>query len=154
MNLIDTRNRRAEILLIEDNPGDVLLTKKAFRSSQFNCNLHIAKDGEQALQMLYRKKPYTRIPKPDLILLDLNLPKIDGRELLDEIKTDKNLRDIPVIILSGSDAISDITTSYDLHANSYLVKPDNFNDLKEIVLSIENFWFEQKATTPINNIIH
>ncbi len=154
MNLINIKNRAAEILLIEDNPGDVMLTKEAFKASQFKCNVHVANDGDEALKMLYKQGSYHSFPMPDLILLDLNLPKIDGREILDDIKKDKVLKDIPVIVLSGSDADIDITTSYDLHANSYMVKPDNFNDLKEIVLSIENFWFEKDTCHPNDDAIH
>lgn len=154
MNVINVFDRAAEILLIEDNLGDVLLTKEAFRAVHFKYNLHIAKDGDEALQMLEQQGRFNKIPKPDLILLDLNLPKIDGRKVLEKIKSNITLRDIPVIILSGSDAESDITKSYDLHANSYVVKPDNFDDLVEIVASIENFWFEQQDCNPSKNTMH
>lgn len=143
MNTIVT-NKSAEILLVEDNPGDVLLTKEAFRTTQFKYNLRIAKDGDEALKMLNRQGEFNNTPLPDLILLDLNLPKINGREVLEKIKANIKLRDIPVIILSGSDRESDMTSSYDLHANSYLVKPDNFDDFKEVVILIENYWFEKQ----------
>lgn len=143
MNTIET-NKSAEILLVEDNPGDVLLTKEAFRTTQFKYNLRIAKDGDEALKILNRQGEFNNTPLPDLILLDLNLPKINGREVLEKIKTNIKLRDIPVIILSGSDRESDMTSSYDLHANSYLVKPENFDDFKEIVILIENYWFEKQ----------
>lgn len=154
MNVIDVSGRAAEILLIEDNLGDVLLTKEAFREAHFKYNLHIAKDGAEALQMLEQQGRFNKIPKPDLILLDLNLPKIDGREVLEKIKSNVTLKDIPVIVLSGSDAESDITKSYDLHANSYIVKPDSFDDLVEIVASIENYWFEQQDTSSTDNTVH
>lgn len=154
MNVIDVSDRAAEILLIEDNLGDVLLTKEAFRVAHFKYNLHIAKDGAEALQMLEKQGRFNKIPKPDLILLDLNLPKIDGREVLEKIKSNITLKDIPVIVLSGSDAESDITKSYDLHANSYIVKPDNFDDLVEIIASIENFWFEQQDSSSTDNTVH
>ncbi len=154
MNLINVSDRTAEILLIEDNLGDVLLTKEAFRNIQFKHNLYIAKDGEQALQMLKREGKFTNFPKPDMILLDLNLPKIDGREVLEKIKSDITLRDIPVIVLSGSDAESDITTCYDRHANSYVIKPDNFDDLKQVATSIQNYWFEQQDCNLSKNSVH
>ncbi|QMU60370.1 MAG: response regulator [Gammaproteobacteria bacterium] len=154
MNTINTKNKTAEILLIEDNLGDVLLTKEAFRSSHFKYNLRVAKDGDEALKILSRQGEFTQFPRPDLILLDLSLPKIDGREVLEKIKTSNELKDIPIIILSGSEAESDMTTSYDLHANSYVVKPDNFDDFKEIVASIENFWFKKHDLNESNDTIH
>jgi len=154
MNSINTKNNTAEILLIEDNLGDVLLTKEAFRSTHFKYNLRVAKDGDEALKILTRQGKFSQAPLPDLILLDLSLPKIDGREVLEKIKTNAELKDIPVIILSGSAAEKDITTSYDLHANSYVVKPDNFEDFKEVVASIENYWFEKEELNPIDKTIH
>lgn len=154
MNTINTNNKTAEILLIEDNLGDVLLTKEAFRSTHFKYNLRVAKDGDVALKMLSRKGKFNKVPLPDLILLDLNLPKIDGKEVLEKIKTSNELKDIPIIILSGSEAESDMTTSYDLHANSYIVKPGNFDDFKEIVASIENFWFKKQDLNENNTTIH
>ncbi len=149
-----SKNRVAEILLIEDNLGDVLLTKEAFRSTHFKYNLRIAKDGDEALKMLSRQGQFNESPLPDLILLDLSLPKIDGREVLEKIKNNSTLKDIPVIILSGSAAESDMTSSYDLHANSYVVKPDNFDDLKEIVTSIENYWFNKQNHNTLDKTIH
>ncbi len=154
MNIINVPNKTADILLIEDNPGDVLLIKEAFRTAQFKYNLHIAKDGDEALKMLGQQGIFDNFPKPDLILLDLNLPKVDGREVLEKLKSDMTLKDIPVIVLSGSDAEADITTSYDLHANSYVIKPDNFDDLKEIIVSIENFWFGQQGYESAGNNVH
>ncbi len=154
MNIINVPNKTADILLIEDNPGDVLLIKEAFRTAQFKYNLHIAKDGDEALKMLEQQGIFDNFPKPDLILLDLNLPKVDGREVLEKLKSDMTLKEIPVIVLSGSDAEADITTSYDLHANSYVIKPDNFDDLKEIIVSIENFWFGQQGYESAGNNVH
>lgn len=154
MNTINTDNRIAEILLIEDNIGDVLLTKEAFRTTHFKYNLRVAKDGEEALNILSRKGKFNKDPLPDLILLDLSLPKIDGKEVLEKIKTSNELKNIPIIILSGSEAESDMTTSFDLHANSYVVKPDNFDDFKEIVASIENFWFKKQELNESNPTIH
>lgn len=154
MNVVDVSNRAAEILLIEDNLGDVLLTKEAFRAAHFKYNLHIAKDGEEALQMLEKQGRFDNHPKPDLILLDLNLPKVDGREVLEKIKSNMILKDIPVIVLSGSEAESDITKCYDLHANSYIVKPENFDDFVEIVESIENYWFESRDCETVDKDVH
>ena len=154
MSVIPTREKIAEILLIEDNVGDVLLTKEAFRHTHFKYNLRIAKDGDEALKILNRSGIDNEFPLPDLILLDLSLPKIDGREVLERIKSNSDLKDIPIIILSGSDAESDMTSSYNLHANSYVVKPDNFDDFKEIVASIENFWFEKYTSTTSDKTLH
>ena len=154
MNSVNAKNKTAEILLIEDNVWDVLLTKEAFRSTQFKYNLRVAKDGDEALKILNRQGKFNESPLPDLILLDLSLPKIDGREVLEKIKTNAKLKDIPVIILSGSAAETDMTTSYDLHANSYVVKPDNFEDFKEIVASIENFWFKKNELQLKDKTIH
>lgn len=148
------KNRAAEILLIEDNLGDILLTKEAFRSTHFKYNLRVAKDGDEALKMLGQQGQYNASPLPDLILLDLSLPKIDGREVLEIIKKNSTLKDIPVIILSGSAAETDMTSSYDLHANSYVVKPDNFDDFKEIVASIENYWFNKQDKNTLDKTIH
>ncbi len=154
MNLINTKDKIAEILLIEDNVGDVLLTKEAFRHTHFKYNLRVARDGDEALQILNRQGKYNDFPIPDLILLDLSLPKIDGREVLEKIKTNSELKDIPVIILSGSQAESDMTCSYDLHANSYVIKPDNFDDFKEIIASIENYWFEKHDSSSEDKTLH
>ncbi|MFK7815398.1 MAG: response regulator [Gammaproteobacteria bacterium] len=148
------KHRTAEILLIEDNVGDVLLTKEAFRSTHFKYNLRVAKDGDEALRMLSQQGQYNASPLPDLILLDLSLPKIDGREVLESIKNNSTLKAIPVIILSGSAAESDMTSSYDLHANSYVVKPDNFEDFKEIVASIENYWFKKQDHNTLDKTVH
>ena len=154
MSVIPTREKIAEILLIEDNVGDVLLTKEAFRHTHFKYNLRIAKDGDEALKILNRSGTDNEFPLPDLILLDLSSPKIDGREVLERIKSNSDLKDIPIIILSGSDAESDMTSSYNLHANSYVVKPDNFDDFKEIVASIENFWFEKYTSSTSDKTLH
>jgi CheY-like chemotaxis protein len=151
---MNNKHTIAEILLIEDNVGDVLLTKEAFRTSQFKHNLSIAKDGEEALKRLCQQDEYYNAPLPDLILLDLSLPKIDGREVLEKIKNNTMLKDIPVIVLSGSSAETDMTSSYDLHANSYVIKPDNFDDFKEIVTSIENYWLNKQDKNTSYITIH
>jgi two-component system, chemotaxis family, response regulator Rcp1 len=138
---IEARGRPAELLLVEDNYGDVLLTREAFRSAKLSNNLTVAGDGEEALAMLRRKGSHSNRPKPDLILLDLNLPRMDGREVLHAIKNDPELRLIPVIVLTSSKAEVDILKSYELRANGYIVKPVTFERLQEIVASIESFWF-------------
>ncbi|MFK8068471.1 MAG: response regulator [Gammaproteobacteria bacterium] len=131
----------AEILLVEDNPGDVLLTREAFSEAKIKNNIHVAADGEEALAFLKRQEGYENVATPDLILLDLNLPKLDGREVLQAIKRDENLRRIPVVILTSSKAEQDVLKTYDLHANSYLVKPVDLEKFVEVVNAIENFWF-------------
>ena len=129
-----------EILLVEDNPGDCRLALEVLKDAKVKNKLHIATDGEQALQFLRNEGDYADVPRPDLILLDLNLPKIDGREVLKEIKLDENLRRIPVVILTVSSADEDIFKTYDLHANAYIVKPINLNQFIDVVKVIENFW--------------
>jgi CheY-like chemotaxis protein len=132
--------RAIEILLIEDNPGDVRLTQEALKENKIRNNLHVAKDGVEAMHFLRHLKGYEDMPRPDLILLDLNLPKKDGREVLAEIKTDERLRSIPVVILTTSDAEDDVVKSYDMHANCYVRKPIDLNRFIEVVKIIENFW--------------
>jgi two-component system, chemotaxis family, response regulator Rcp1 len=138
---VEARGRPAELLLIEDNYGDVLLTREAFRSARISNTLAVAGDGEQALAMLRREDPYADQVTPDVILLDLNLPRMDGREVLEAIKNDPKLQRIPVIVLTSSKAEIDIVKTYDLGANGYIVKPVTFERLQEIVASIETFWF-------------
>lgn len=137
----DTGVRPIEILLVEDNPGDIILTKEAFAEAKIKNNIHIAKDGEEALSYLSRHNGYEHCVKPDLILLDLNLPKIDGREVLDNIKSDENLCHIPVVVLTSSEAEQDILETYELHANSYVVKPINLDQFINVIHAIESFWF-------------
>jgi CheY-like chemotaxis protein len=133
--------RGIEILLVEDNPGDVRLTREGLKDGKINNNLHVVKDGVEALSFLHKHNGYANAPRPDLILLDLNLPKKDGREVLAEIKTDENLRRIPVVILTTSDAEEDIVKTYDLHANCYITKPVDFNQFIQVINNIEEFWF-------------
>lgn len=132
--------RPVEILLVEDNPGDVLLTQTAFRRGKVSNNMHVVEDGEQAMAFLHRDGIYQDMPRPDLILLDLNLPRKDGREVLDEIKADEDLRIIPVIILTTSAAEEDILRSYRLHANGYITKPVDWKEFMDVVRTIEEFW--------------
>jgi len=129
-----------DILLVEDNPGDVDLTREALEESKIKNNLYVAIDGQQALDFLYKKGKYSDSPKPDLILLDLNLPNIDGRTVLENIKEHKDLRRIPVVILTSSKAEEDIIKAYNLHANCYVQKPLDYNSFTEMVKNIELFW--------------
>ena len=130
----------ANILLVEDNPGDVRLTKEAFKEAKVNNNLHIVSDGVEAMDFLRRKGKYIEAPRPDIILLDLNMPKKNGREVLAEIKADPDLMRIPVLVLTISQAEEDILKSYNLHANCYIQKPVDINKFIDVVKSIEGFW--------------
>jgi|SRR5665213_597947 chemotaxis family two-component system response regulator Rcp1 len=136
----ESRGRPAQLLLIEDNHGDALLTREAFRAAKIANRLSVARDGEEAMSMLGRQGLHADQPRPDLIMLDLTLPRMDGRAVLEAIKGDAGLRSIPVIMLTGSQADIDICKSYELRANGYIVKPINFDRLQEIVTSIESFW--------------
>jgi CheY-like chemotaxis protein len=130
-----------EVLLVEDNPGDVRLTREALKEGKVRNNLSVAPDGVEALAFLRRQGRYADAPRPDVILLDLNLPKKDGREVLEEIKADPALRTIPVVILTTSEAERDIARAYDLHANCYITKPVDLDQFITVVKSIEDFWF-------------
>jgi two-component system, chemotaxis family, response regulator Rcp1 len=130
-----------EILLVEDNPGDVRLTIEALNEGRFANIINVAVDGFEAMAFLRREGKYANAPKPDLVLLDLNLPKKNGREVLAEIKTDSNLKCIPVVILTSSQAEKDIVETYNLHANCYITKPVDFEQFIRVVRSIEDFWF-------------
>jgi len=135
-----TIGKPIEILLVEDNPGDVRLTQEAFRDSKIRNKLHVVGDGVEAMAFLRREGTYAEAPRPDLILLDLNMPKKDGREVLAEIKTEEDLRRIPVVILTISKAEEDILKSYDLHANCYITKPVDLEQFIKVVKAIEDFW--------------
>ena len=130
-----------DILLVEDNEGDIRLTKEALADSKINNKMYVVTDGEQAMDFLRKKGKYKDAVRPDLILLDLNLPKKDGRQVLSEIKQDDDLKRIPVVILTTSDAEKDIVQSYNLYANCYIRKPVDFNQFTQVVESIEDFWF-------------
>jgi len=130
-----------EILLVEDNPGDVRLTKEALKESKIINNLHVVMDGEEAMKYLLKQGEYKENPKPDIILLDLNLPKKNGREVLAEIKEKKELRYIPVVILTSSEADEDIVKTYELHANCYITKPVDLDQFSKVVKAIGDFWF-------------
>lgn len=130
-----------EILLVEDNPADIRLTKEAIRESKIANNLNIVKDGVEAIDFLKNKGKYSNATRPDLILLDLNLPKINGFEVLNKIKQDRDLKRIPVVILTISDNHEDLLRAYDLYANCYVNKPMDITEFYKIVKSIGNFWF-------------
>jgi two-component system, chemotaxis family, response regulator Rcp1 len=134
-------NRSIEILLVEDNPGDARLTKEAIREAQMRNNLSWVLDGVEALSFLRRQGNHKQAPRPDLILLDLNLPRKDGREVLAEIKNDEQLKRIPVIVLTTSEAEEDVSRAYRLKANCYIAKPPQLDQLVNIVKNIEEFWF-------------
>ena len=132
--------KKIEILLVEDNPGDVRLTLEALKDGKVLNHLSVVGDGVEALAFLHQEGPYANAPCPDLILLDLNLPKKDGREVLLEIKNDKPLKHIPVVVLTTSNADKDILRVYELHANCYITKPVDFEQFTKVVKSIEDFW--------------
>jgi CheY-like chemotaxis protein len=129
-----------EVLLVEDNPGDVRLTREALKEGRMWSNLHVVEDGEVALAFVRQQGAYTNAPRPDLILLDLNLPKINGREVLSNIKADENLKRIPVVILTTSQSEEDILKAYNLNANCYITKPVDFDQFLKVVRAIEEFW--------------
>lgn len=134
------KHKPIEILLVEDSEADVELTREAFREARINNTLHVACDGAEALDFLYRRGKFTEAVIPDMILLDLNLPKRDGREVLEVIKNDPQLKVIPVVILTSSSAEKDVVKTYKLHANCYVVKPVDFDQFMEVIRSIEDFW--------------
>ena len=146
---IQTIGRPIEILLVEDNPGDVRLTVEAFKEGKLSNRLSVVEDGVEAVAFLRREGKYGDAPRPDLILLDLNLPKKDGREVLAEIKTDEDLRRIPVVILTISQAEEDIIKTYDLHANCYVTKPVGLDQFMKVVQSIEEFWLSIVKLPPV-----
>ena len=128
------------LLLVEDNPADVRLTQEALKNGKVLHKLHVVQDGIEAMAFLHQLPPFEEAPRPDLILLDLNLPKKDGREVLAEIKTNPKLRSIPVVILTTSQADEDILKTYDLHANGYIVKPVDIEQFFAIIKNIKEFW--------------
>ena len=130
-----------EILLVEDSPGDQRLTMEALKEGKINNTLYIVEDGEEAIAFLNKEEPFTNVPKPDLILLDLNLPKMNGQEVLEIIKADEKLKRIPVVILTTSQADQDILNAYNLNANCYITKPVDFDQFSHVVKKIQEFWF-------------
>lgn len=128
------------ILLVEDNPADVRLTQEAFKETNLNTILHVVRDGTEALEFLRQTGRFTAVPRPDMILLDLNLPKKDGRQVLEEIKKTPDIKRIPIVILTNSKAAEDIRQTYDHHANSYITKPANLDEFIAVIKQIEQFW--------------
>jgi len=137
-----------EILLVEDNPGDARLTREALAHSKIRNRLHLVRDGEEALAFLHHEGAFQDVPVPDLILLDLNLPRRDGREVLEDVKKDPGLKHIPVVILTSSQAEEDILRSYRLHANCFITKPVDLEQLNKVVQGIEQFWFTLVTLPP------
>ena len=142
------RNGPIDILLVEDNPGDERLTREALKEGKVYSNLHWAKDGVEALQFLKREGKHDTAPRPDIILLDLNLPKKDGREVLAVIKKDSVLKHIPVVVLTTSEAEEDVLKSYELHANCYVTKPVDLEKFIHVVQSIDRFWLTVVTLPP------
>ncbi|MEK7773593.1 MAG: response regulator [Deltaproteobacteria bacterium] len=146
---MDARSSRLiEILMVEDNPADVRLTVEAFKDAKVLNHLNVVHDGEQALAYLRRKGEYAGKSRPDLILLDLNLPKVDGREVLAEIKKDPDLKRIPVVVLTTSSDEQDILKAYDLHVNAYVTKPVALDQFVKIVEAVDDFWFSVVKLPP------
>ena len=137
---MDKNNNPVNVLLVEDNPGDVRLTQEAFKEAKMSINLDVTMDGAEAIKYLKKEGDYENVTTPDLILLDLNLPKKDGREVLKEVKTDDTLKRIPVVVLTTSNAEQDIMKSYNLHVNCYINKPVDFEKFFDIIQKIEEFW--------------
>jgi CheY-like chemotaxis protein len=137
-----------EILMVEDNPGDVRLTREALRDAKVANRLHVVEDGVAALDFLYQRGDYTRAVRPDVVLLDLNLPRKNGREVLAEMKQDPYLKTIPVVVLTTSSAEEDVLRAYSLHANCYITKPVDFTQFEKVVRSIENFWLSIVTLPP------
>jgi CheY-like chemotaxis protein len=134
--------RPIEVLLVEDSPGDVRLTREALKEGKIRNNLSHVPDGVEAMAFLRHEGPYTEAPKPDIVLLDLNMPRKDGREVLAEMKADPKLKRIPVVVLTTSEAEQDILKTYDLYANCYITKPVDLDQFISIVRSVENFWLQ------------
>jgi CheY-like chemotaxis protein len=132
--------RQIEVLLVEDDPGDVLMTKEAFHDYKLSNQLHVVTDGAEAMEFLRRQGEHADAPRPDLVLLDLNLPRMDGREVLQAIKSDPDLASIPVVILTTSEAEEDVLRSYSLHANAYVTKPVDFDRFIQVVRQIDEFF--------------
>ncbi len=137
-----------EILMVEDSPSDAFIVKEALKRAGGSSNLHVVPDGVEAMAYLRRQGEYFDAARPDIILLDLNMPRKDGREVLAEVKRDDKLRCIPVIVLTSSNAEQDVSKAYELHANCYITKPTDFSKFKELIKSIEAFWFSNVTLPP------
>ncbi len=141
-------SKEVHILLVEDNEGDIVLTKEAFDHGSFPNRISVARDGEEALDFLFRRKAFSDEEKPDLILMDINIPKINGLEVLDIVKNDESLKSIPVIVLTTSSDLMDVKSAYSKHVNCYIIKPIDYAKFSQAVSDIENFWFTL-VTIPI-----
>ena len=148
MNNSRTPTRPVNVLLVEDNPADVALTRLSLEKNHVAHRLFVTQDGDQALAFLKRRAPYADAPRPDLTLLDLNLPRTDGRAVLAEIKKDESLKDIPVVVLTTSNSDRDILTAYKMHANSYITKPTGLDRWVELFRSVNDFWFKTVKLPP------
>jgi len=142
------KGKDVEILLVEDNPGDIRLTKEALKEGKVKNKLYIVKDGMEALNFLKRKGEFSKVPRPDLILLDLNLPKKDGRDVLKEIKMNDDLKRIPVVILTTSKDEEDVIKTYNLHANAYITKPVDLDQFINVIKTIDDFWLSVVKLPP------
>jgi two-component system response regulator len=140
--------RQIDVLIVEDNPGDARLIMEVLKSNMVYKSLHVVTDGVEAIDFLNKKGRFTLMPRPDLIILDLNLPKKDGREVLAELKSDERFKQIPVVVMTTSQAEEDILNSYNLHANCYITKPIDFEHFVQVVGSLENFWFSLVKLPP------
>ena len=138
--MIQDDTQPISVLLVEDDPGDVLMTREAFEDYKVHNQLHVVNDGEQAMAFLRQEGEYADLPRPDLVLLDLNLPRMDGRQVLDAIKSDPELSSIPVVVLTTSEAEDDVLRSYSLHANAYVTKPVDFERFIDVVRQIDDFF--------------
>jgi two-component system response regulator len=143
--------RFIEILLVEDTPTDIIITREALQEAKMINTLHVVEDGAQALDFLYRRGKYINASRPDLVILDLNLPVKNGREVLAQVKTDEKLKKIPIVVLTTSSADEDIIKAYNLHANCYVIKPMDFDSFVQIVKDVGHFWFSVVAIPPEEN---
>ncbi|MEV6923734.1 response regulator [Dactylosporangium sp. NPDC051485] len=135
-------NGVAQILLVEDDPGDELMAREAFEDDAVQTVLHVARDGEQALDFIYRRGAHTTAPRPDFIVLDLNMPRVDGRQVLRQLKTDPSTATIPIVVLTTSGAEEDVTACYNAHTNAYITKPSDYNDFTAVIRRINQFWLD------------
>jgi CheY-like chemotaxis protein len=148
VNRLTTRTAPVNVFLVEDNPADVEMTRLSLEETRVAHRLHVAYDGDQALDFLQRRGPYADAPRPDLTLLDLNLPRTDGRAVLAAIKNDESLKEIPVVVLTTSSSDRDISAAYKMHANSYITKPTGLDRWVELFRSINDFWFKTVKLPP------
>lgn len=151
-NVTITGSRPAEILLVEDNEDDVILTRESFKLAKFAINMHHVVNGEECMMFLYKEKKYTNVPTPDIILLDLNMPVMDGREVLTEMVKDDHLKHLPVVVLTTSEADSDVIDMYKLRCSSYITKPVDFNKFQDIIHQISSYWFTVVVLPPMGRI--